>query len=97
MVSTVQIKRVPRKTLLIPSVLGLFAMLAVTIEGSGLTQLALWLLVTCFALAVAIELVAMPLALWRLLLNPILRTGVNAICLIVAALFLLSVVLEIGV
>ena len=80
-----------------PSALGLFSMLAVSIEGRGLTQLALWLFVTCFVLAVAIELVAVPLALWRLISNPILRTRLNAVCVTVAGVFLLSVVIEIGV
>ena len=95
--STVHSKRVPRKTLLIPSAVGLFALLAVTIKGRALTQLALWLLVTCFVLAVAIELIAIPLALWRIVSRPTLRTRANALCVVVAAIFLLSVVLEIAV
>lgn len=93
-VNTVLIKRIPRKTLLIPSAVGLFAMLAVMTKGRALTQVTLWLLVTFFVLAVAIELVAIPLALWRMLIRPMLRTRVNALCVTIAAIFLLSVVLE---
>lgn len=96
-VSTVHPGKVPRKTLLIPSAVGFFAMLAVTTKGQALTQLALWLLVTFFALAVAIEVVVVPLALWRMLTGPMLRTGADVVCVTIAAIFLLSVVLEIAV
>jgi len=95
--SAVHVKRVPRKSLLIPSAAGLFAMLAVTTKGRALTQLALWMFVTCFVLAVAIELVVIPLSLWRILSSPSLRTRANALCVAVAAIFLLSVVLVIAV
>lgn len=95
--STVRGKRVPRKTLLIPSAVGFCSVLAVAIEGRGLAQLALWLLVICFAVALAIELLALPLALWRLLSNPVLRTRANAACITVAAIFLLSAVVQIAV
>jgi len=81
----------------IPSAVGLFAMVAVTTKGRGLTQLALWLLVICFLLAVAIELIVIPLAVWRILFNPTLRTRANAVSVTVAAIFMLSVVLEIAV
>ena len=71
-------------------------MLAVTTKGRGLTQFALWLFVTCFVLAVAVEIVAIPLALWRLLSSPPLRTRTNAFCVTVAVIFLLSAVLELA-
>jgi len=96
-VSTAYIKRVPRKALLIPSAVGLFAMLEVTIKGRALTQLTLWLLVICLVLAVAVEIIAIPIALWRLVSSAPLRTRANALCVTVAVIFMLSVVLMIAV
>jgi len=94
-VNTLHVKRVPSKTPLIASAIGFFAMLAVTTKGRALTQLVLWLLVISCVLAVTIELIAIPLALWRMLRSPLLRTRANALCVTIAAIFLLTVVLEV--
>jgi L-asparagine transporter-like permease len=94
--NTIQSKRFPRKTLLIASAVGCVAVLAIAINPRGFGRLDLWAAVICVAVAIVVDIIVVPLAIWRFLLNESLRTKANALCIAFGCIFVLLAVLQLA-
>ena len=83
--------------ILVASAAGSVAVLAIAVAQRGMSRLALWAAVICAAIATVVDIVVVPLASWRLLVNRSLRTKVNAYSIMFGGIFLLLIVLQFAI